>query len=410
MVLAPRVAAASDGSAWLAWTEGSSGSEALIAARVDASGRLSRSQVSPPVEGAVRDVQIMITGSTPIIAWREYAPDGIRVRVATHPAQTWENEFADDAWINGGVQLILLKDGSSSLVWQRAAATMGPSELVSSLRSPRGQWSAPVVVATAPAGVLMGAPRHAALDDGSLRVAWSEELFASNRDAGPQSLMTSRYDAATKTWEAALPADAVNGPLYGPYDIAAAGQTEWMLAWATGSPGGGHPSLLSKRSTGTGWEASPTRVDTGEDDNIRELTLLAADSSTLLAWTGTDQLISPSSLRAATFNIDRQAWSLPALIAGYGKGYPDLPRVAGTRAGAAVAVWNVPNGEVGGPLLASTGPAGAWRTPSLLDAPKLGLAPDISLFSADDFVATWYRYADQGRIDIVIRRGALSGL
>lgn len=403
MILAPRVAAAPDGSAWIAWTESAPAGETVFAANVDPSGRIVRSRVSVPVESVVRDVQIVMAGSTPVAAWSDHAGNGSAVHFATQVPGTWRTDLVTRAPTAGDLQLIPLKDGRASAVWQQASVT-GESELMSAQRSARGEWSVPALVAVAPAGTVMGAPRHAASADGSLTLIWTEALAPSGAAVvAPQTLMSSRHGATTAYWEAAQAVDGGDA-LHAAYDIISAGPDGWLAVWFEGSPSG-YPALQSKRLTAGAWDATPTRVDTGEDPTLRELAWVPTDSSSItLIWTGLSDAIAPSSIRSARFDVSQGAWSTPALIARYDTGYPVLPRLASGGTGSAVAVWNVSQGGIDSPVLASTAAAGPWRSPSLLDRERSGLAADVALFSADDLVITWYRIGAQGRSDIVVDR------
>ena len=407
LVMAPRVAAAHDGSTWIAWTESATAGETVFAASVDPSGRLIRSRVSVPVDSVVRDVQIVMAGSTPVAAWRDHASNGSAVHFASHVSGTWGTDLVTRAPIAGDLQMIPLKDGRASAVWQQTSVT-GESELMSAQKSARGEWSVPALVAVAPAGTVMGAPRHAASADGSLSVLWTEAPVQSGAPVAPQTLMSARHGATTGYWEAAQAVDGGDS-LHAAYDIVSAGPDGWLAVWFEGSPSG-YPALQSKRLTAGAWDTTPTRVDTGEDHTLRELAWVPTGSSSItLIWTGLSDAIAPSSIRSARFDVSQGAWSAPALIARYDSGYPVLPRLASGGNGSAAAVWNVSQGSIDSPVLASTAAADPWRSPSLLDRDRSGLAADLALFSADDLVTTWYRIGPQGRSDIVVDRRRLSG-
>ena len=70
--VAPRVAASSDGSTWLAWTEGDFNQYSLIVARINGVGVVGKSTVTSNVAGALRDLRITMVGTTPVLSWRHY--------------------------------------------------------------------------------------------------------------------------------------------------------------------------------------------------------------------------------------------------------------------------------------------------------------------------------------------------
>src|SRR6188508_1815207 len=70
---APRVAASPDGNTtWLAWAEGDNARQALVAARVNSVGIVDRMTVAPLAPGVIRDLQITMVGTTPVLTWRHF--------------------------------------------------------------------------------------------------------------------------------------------------------------------------------------------------------------------------------------------------------------------------------------------------------------------------------------------------
>ncbi len=396
-----RIVASPDGNAWLVWTEDDTATESVVAARVDSAGNVARSLVSQAIQGAQRDVQIVMSGASPIVAWREYSSAGVRVRVSAEMAGHWVGEFEADASNDGGIHLIVQSRGTVSLVWQRADVA-GGAELMASQRTIGGAWASPVVVARAPSGVTMGLPRHTAGLDDAMLVIWTEEPAAVNGVLQPQILWSSRFDPTAGAWDIATTVDDGNGRYYS-YAIAPSARSEWVVAWAAGSPIR-QSTLLAKRGSGTTWDPTPTRIDVGDDYTIREVALAAADSAIVVAWTGLSEFISPGSVRSARFDVPGHAWTVPTLIGGAVQGYPVWLRLVGIPGGSALATWNISQGAVGGPLLALLGAAGQWQAPLVIDPDGTGLAADLSPFSAYDVVAAWYRLAPQNRTDIVVRR------
>jgi hypothetical protein len=403
-----RVAATLGGPVWLVWTEGDVTADSVAAAAVDVSGAVSRSTVRPRTPGAQRDVQIKMSGSVPVVAWRAYADSGntVQVRVSAYTGWRWTEELVSPASLNGAPQLIVQADGDLSLLWQRTGAASS-SELVFSGRSSTGQWSTPVVVATAPSGIEMGFARHAAAADGSMMALWTEAPVSTGSAPQPQVLLASRYDPSAGAWEPAAPADNLNG-LYYAYDIAAGASGEWMAVWISGTPSR-QPALLSKRWAGGVW-AGVVRIDAGTDHNIRELTLSGDGQSLHLVWTGLSEFISPGNIRASTFDTVQSSWSPIALLGHAARGYPQRPRLTRAAGGRAVAVWEVTQGDSGGPFVAERATSGAWGASRLLTpGVETGFVSDVALGSASEVVAPWYRFGPQGLVDIFLRRWTLSG-
>ncbi len=402
LIIAPRIAAGPDGVAWLAWTEGGPGRESLAAASVDRTGRVSRSALSPELEGAQRDAQIIVRGSTPVVAWRAYTAAGVRVRAAAPVNGVWTDEFDAGASYDGGVHLLPLRDGSASLVWQQGEL-MGAPALMAARRSAAGVWSSPVRVAGMPLGMVMGAPRQAEAPDRSLALIWTEARRETSSTLEPQVLMMSRLDPASGSWGTPAPVDSDNGPYYYHYDIAATAQSGWMVVWITGTPDR-QPALLSKRWAGGAWDTTPARVDLGEDHTLRDLALGASDAEIHITWAGLPEFTSPATLRAARFDGARGVWSAPSLLGSAARGYPQQPRLVSAGSGSAVVAWSVQDEGNAGPFLTSLSTTGRWAAPSVLEPGRDGFAPDLALFEARDLATAWYRYTPLGRLEIVVRR------
>jgi hypothetical protein len=402
-----QLAASDGGPAWVVWGEGDVTADSIAAAAVDPSGMVSRSIVFPRTPGAQRDVQVKISGSVPVVAWRSYAEFGnsVHVRVSAYAAGRWNDELVAPASLYGAPQLIVQPDGTLSLLWQRTGAA-GSSELVFSKRSSAGQWSTPVVVATAQSGIEMGIPRHAAAVGGSMLALWTEAPVSTSSAPQPQVLLASRFDPSAGAWEAAAPVDSQNGLYYVP-DVAPAANGEWVVVWKSGTPSR-QPSLLSRRWVGGAW-ADPVRIDAGADHSIREVTLSSDGQFMQLVWTGLSEFISPGNVRTSTFDTVQSSWSPIALLGHAARGYPQRPRLTSAAGGRAVAVWEVTQGDIGGPFVAERATSGAWGASRLLvPGVETGFVADVVLPSASGAVALWYRNGAQAS-DIFLHRWTLSG-
>lgn len=402
LVIAPRVAASSDGSSWLAWTEGTIGFESIVSARVDTRGLVSKIPVTISPAAAQRISQIVMVGTTPAVAWLQY--DGLgnaQANVATYVNGAWRIEFSSGPAVRGDIRLISIPGGAASLVWSELDG-LGQYQALSSLRSPSGVWSVQTVLRTVPVGtVVMATPTQAADDRGSQLAIWTEAPASLDTAAQPQTMWTSFYDPVSATWS--TPSQVEAGALYFTPDVASTGNSTWVAVWPSGDSFS-RTSLLSKRFINGAWDAAASRIDTGQTSNLQSVVVAARNSRAYVAWSGQTADASLGSLRVSSFDASSGTWSPPSLIEGPASGYPVSVRLQTDGLGTVAAAWNVSQGSAGGPFLASTDKAGVWQAPISLDVQQQGLAADLSMFSANDFVTTWYRFAQQSTFDIVVRR------
>ena len=401
LVIAPRLAASQDGSTWLLWIEGDSNTQSLNAARVDSSGSVSRTTLASQVAGALRGQQVLVDGTTPVVAWREYGNSGIfQAHAAAYINGDWKVELTVGPAVQGDVQLIPLVSGGASLVWQQIDVS-GQTQLASSQRSPSGIWSQPEVIRNGPLGSTVSAPRQASGEGGSVTTLWTEAPTSVDGTLQPQVLWASQYDRANGAWGPPVTVDA--GQIYYSLDIASTGNGTWLAIWLSGDPFQ-RTAARSKRWTNGAWDVTASRVDTGQDAQLNEVALASKNSLAYLAWIGQAADLSSGSVRAANFDAATGRWSTPSLVGASEVGYPVSLRAQTDGAGTAGAVWSVSQGS-GGPFLASTDASGAWSAGSQLDLQSVGNAPDLSFFSAKDVVTTWYRpLASQNLADVVVRR------
>ena len=398
---APRVAASPDGlTTWLAWAEGDNNQQALVAARINSVGVVDRMTVAPRASGVIRDLQITLVGTTPLLTWRHFrAPDDVTVNAASFRGLDWQAELAALASGQGvDVDAVTLPTGHVSLAWGRFDGA-GRFELVAARRGLDGSWSTPAVIRTGAAGRVLLRSRQSSDGAGGLMAIWSESPGPILAPPPPETLLSSQYDEALAAWGPALVVDA--GQDYGDAAIASPADGQWVAAWLSGGPFG-RTALLSKRFAAGGWSPTTVRVDAGQDPVLREMVLTSRNHHVHVAWTGLLLGVS-GSVRAAAFDATAGAWSAPSLVGSTPRGFPDLLRLRVEREGTAAAVWTVAQGD-GGPFLSRTDPAGAWQAAVQLDPETTGLAADVSLFSASDIATTWYRIVAGGAADVVVRR------
>jgi hypothetical protein len=401
LVIAPRVAASTDSSSWLAWIEGDNNSQAPVAARVNSVGSVIRWSIGEPIAGALRDQQILVSGTTPGVAWREYASTGpVRVRAVALRNGRWITELSEEASYLGEVTLVPTAFGGASLMWLQGDAP-GQTRLVSMQRAAGGGWSPLQVIRTAEFSPRSGGPRQSSQGNGSLMALWEEPSASGGDPALGGTLWSSIYDPARGSWEP--PLKVYEGPVLAPLDVAAAGDGAWVAVWC-GGDASRRTALLAKRFFGGQWESVPSRVDRGQDARLGEISLSGNDARVSVAWTGLADLVSaPNTVRAADFDSGNGTWSMPALLRSAQFGFPTGLRLRVTEAGTAAAVWSISQGP-DGPSISSSDANRTWSAASSLSLQGDGNAVDLAFFAPDDVVTTWYRLAAQNRVDIVVHR------
>jgi len=397
----PRVAASPDGSTtWLAWSEGDNARQSLVAARVNSVGIVDRMTVAPLAPGVIRDLQITMVGTTPVLTWRHFGDaSDVTVNAASFRGLDWQMEIAALASAQGvDVKAVTLPSGRVSLAWTRLDGA-GNFELVAARRSLDGSWSTPAVIRTGAAGTVLLRSGQSSDGAGGLMAIWSEAPGVGT--APPETLLSSQYDETLGAWGAALTVDS--GRHYGDAAISSPADAEWVAAWLTGDAFG-NTWLLSTRFAGGIWlSLGFVRVDRGEDAIIREMVLTSRNHHVHVGWTGLAAGADSGSVRSAAFDASAGAWSAPSLIGATPRGFPVGLRLAVEHGGTAAAVWSVSQGD-GGPFLNKTDAAGTWQAAVQLDPDSTGVGADVSLFAPTDIATAWYRSVAGGRADVVVRR------
>ena len=396
LVAAPRVAASPDGATWLAWVEGDNTHQTLIGARVDSVGVITKLPVTSNVDGALRDVQVTVVGTTPIVTWRQYAASGsVTVAAASFQGFAWFAEFASPASAQGDVRPLPILAGEVSLQWTRTDAS-GRFELVAARRSPFGLWSAPKVIRSGDPGAVLLRSSQSSDGSGGLMALWSEQ--PSGVAGSPETLLSSQYDETAATWRAPLTVDV--GSSYGSPAVGSTGTSAWVAVWLAGNAVA-RTAVVGKRFSGGVWSAATDRIDQGQDASISELVLAPRNFHVHAGWIGVAAAAGSGNVRAASFDVAGSAWTAPSRVGSAANGVPLGLALRTDGQGTVAAAWSVSQG-IGGLQLAVTDPAGVWQGASQVD--PNGVAPDLAFFAATDLVTTWYRPVAGGLDDVAVRR------
>lgn len=396
LAAAPHAAASPDGATWLAWVEGDNAHQTLIGARIDSAGVITRLPVTPSFAGAVRDVQVTVVGTTPIVTWRQYASTGsVTVVAASFQGFAWFAEFSSAASAQGDVHALPVLAGEVSLAWTRVDGS-GNFELVAARRSFAGSWSAPKVIRTGAAGAVLLRSSQSSDGSGGLMALWSEAASASA--GAPETLLSSSYDEPTATWGGPLVVDA--GGSYGSPAIGSTATASWVAVWLQGNAVA-RTAVVGKRFGAGAWAATMDRIDGGQDASISELVLAPRNFRVDAGWVGVAAGAGSGNVRVAAFDAAASAWSAPARVGGSASGVPIGLALRSDGHGTAAAAWSVSQGT-GGLQLAVTDAAGTWQGASQVDA--AGVAPDLAFFAPTDLVVSWYRPVAGGLDDVAVRR------
>lgn len=396
LVAAPRVAASPDGATWLAWVEGDNTHRTLIGARIDSVGVITKLPITSNFDGAVRDVQVTVIGTTPIVTWRQFAANGgVTVAVASFQGFAWFAEFASPASGQGDVRPLPILAGEVSLQWTRTDAS-GRFELVASRRSPFGLWSTPKVIRSGGPGAVLLRSGQSSDGSGGLMALWSEE--PSGVPGSPETLLSSQYDETAAAWGAPLTVDA--GSSYGSPAIGSTGTAAWVAVWLAGNAGV-RTAVVGKRFSGGAWSGATDRIDQGQDASISELVLAPRNFRVQAGWVGVAAGAVSGHVRAASFDVAANAWTAPSLVGATASGVPLGLALRTDGQGTAAAAWSVSQGP-GGLQLAVTDAAGTWQGASQVD--PAGVAPDLAFSAATDLVTTWYRPVAGGLDDVAVSR------
>lgn len=136
---------------------------------------------------------------------------------------------------------------------------------------------------------------------------------------------------------------------------------------------------------------------------MSELVVTRTMPRLVVAWTGVASTLASGSVFAAAFDVAAGQWSAPALVGTTPRGFPVALVLRSDGQATVGAVWGVSQGD-GGPFINLSDSVGVWQGATPLDPQAIGLAPDLSFFSASDVATTWYRLASGGLDDVVVRR------
>jgi hypothetical protein len=290
--------------------------------------------------------------------------------------------------------------GIVALSWTRRDSA-GRFELVGAQRSPAASWSTPAVIRSVAAGTNLLRSSLASDGAGGLMAIWSEAPAASGGGPlPPETLLSSRHDAALDAWGGALVVD--EGQHYYSPAVAAIANGGWLAAWLSGDASGS-TALLAKRFESGAWAGAADRVDQGQDARLNEMVVTGTSRRIEVAWTGLAATAQSGSVRAAAFDIAASHWSAPTLLGATPRGFPVALVLRSDGHGTLGAVWSVSQGDAS-PFINVSDAAGVWQGASPLDPDSVGLAADLSFFSASDVATTWFRAASGGLENVVARR------
>ncbi len=236
----------------------------------------------------------------------------MKVNAASFDLGRWNVELAQVATGQAGdVQAIALATGGISLMLVRLDQA-SRFQIVTSRRALSGSWSTPAVIRIGQAGTMLLRTSHAAGDGGSAMAIWSESADGSQSPVLlPQTLYSSQYDPLLGAWSAPAVVDA--GQFYFAPAVASVGSGRWVAAWLSGDASA-TPALVTKRFDAGTWSAATDRIDTGQDDRLLELRLIARNHRVSAGWTGQAMDASSASVRAAALDAMTGRWSAPSLL------------------------------------------------------------------------------------------------
>ena len=397
----PRVAASPDGNTtWLAWTEGDNVQQALVSARVNSIGVVDRMTVAPLAAGVVRDLQISMIGTTPVLTWRHFRdPNDVTVNAASFRGLDWQMEIASVASAQGAdVRAVTLPSGRMSLAWTRLDGA-GRFELVAARRGLDGSWSTPALIRTGAGGMVLLRSAQSSDGAGGLMTIWSEAPGVGATAARDAAVLAIRPDPRCLGRRA----HRRRGPAL------RRGRDLFARRWTVG-----RRLVVGRRARQHGAAVEAIRgrrlaagdgnwVDLGQDAVLNEMVLTSRNHHVHIGWIGVPVGAATGSVRSAAFDATAGAWSAPSLIGATPRGFPVGLRLRVEHGGTAAAVWSVAQGD-GGPFLNKTDAAGAWQAAQQLDPQTAGVGPDVELFSPSDIATTWYRIVAGGVADVVVRR------
>lgn len=395
LVWAPRIADSPDGTQWLAWVEEGSSGQQVVATRVATSGAVTRWLIGAPAALAYAQ-QIVMAASGPVVTWLEDVGSGLQLRALAWNGQQWVDEQtwpAADGFFGEPV-LVIAPDGTVALAWNETPA-IGDSILWVALRAVGGAWSAASRVHMI-AGQFLSTPQLAFDSTGRAIATWMEPPAGSDPNTRLAWAMLSVGGAWT------LGGTLETGMFGLPRLVSPTAQT-WVLVW----PSVDQPdavSLWSRRFVGAAWEPMARRIDTAADEPVRDLALDARAGVVQVAWTALiTPALSTAVVRCSRIDLASGQWAPPLLVFTAPSVQPVLLRLRLQTDGRAALTWGYQGGDRS-PWIATADPAGVWRTQHLDDDPVYSSnAPDLAL-SGDGWASAWYRYQDNDRLDVLLRR------
>jgi len=400
LLWSPRIADSTDGTQWLAWVEAvPSGQQQVIAAHVSAAGAVARWPIGTAV-ATIASQQVVLSPTGPVVTWIEEAGAGWQLRAAAWDGRQWSIEQTWPAGASsfyGEPQLVSAVSGEVAFMWTEGLV-QGGSVIRVAQRAADGSWASPNLVRTTTG---YASSSQLSFDvSGNLLAAWLEPPEPPARPDA--QLCWAMRGAGTASWSAV--ATAHSGTGFSLVRLASPAAQAWALVWAAVDPAGS-VSLASKRFTAGAWETATQPIVGPAGEGAREFALDARSGVVQVAWCAlAEPALSPAFIRASRFDQATGHWAPPALVFQSPTVQPVLLRLRLHADGRAALTWGYQGGDRS-PWVALCAQAGQWSPSQHLDDDPVysSNAPDVAL-SGDAWASAWYRYQDNGRLDVLMRR------
>lgn len=353
------MATGADGTVWIAWSQVQTDQrQTVMAARVDADGRVTRWPLAQPLAWA-GVLSLSDAPDGPLILSAQHSGGSnaaeTRLRVQSWDGSSWRDDFSFvDPLMTTAAQLLVAPDGVAWLLTQ----SFTPSPVSGTVcevrrRIARGVWSAPVAMQSATDGV-----GHECLiavaPGGDLMATWTAVSNVST--AVPSQVWAARLSAGATRFEpreAIGPAGAWARSLHWLDD-------RWALLWTVGSV---EPQLFASMHRNGAWQAPQSIGLAGE--SIYSLASTACGGRLDLLWSAIVGTEPGAALRATRYSAADDRWHAVQIVTAADAGFPVVSGLAGAGDGRVAAAIGSVSG-VPRATWAASDPSGHWHAPQAL--------------------------------------------
>ncbi|KPI02180.1 hypothetical protein OK074_5364 [Actinobacteria bacterium OK074] len=285
---------------------------ASAAGYTESAGPWSTATALTGADGRQTLVDVKSAGDGTVFAlWRDEAAGAttwdFKVAVRAAGGTTWSaaRTLVTGEGASAEAELAVTPGGGAAVTWRTGSTAENAVSAVAAIYDPAtAAWSDPATIATTD-GSFVSTPELAAASDGTLTAVWYQDTGTLASD-----IRTATLAPGATAWSDARTIGSVSGSYVYDLSVAVAPDGAATAAWdAYGFFSGDHAITTATRATATGdWSAAAVLPGTTATSGNVQLTMDAADATTVLWYSNTDGNTGSGDLRSATRSTPSGSW------------------------------------------------------------------------------------------------------